>query len=313
MKLFRTRALRRIDLKFDSARALMASPNAAEYFALANFRLTAVGDGRELLARVAQFPHASIVYYSGPEVEALWTRDAQSADRVLLVVGITTTVEIDGADDCVVVTREPRLALVAPGRGDVRFTVSQPGELLYLTVPSGMLADLPMPSATTHVGDPIDSSTLMPMVAFLVHLCRTSGEHSDDLAQLPSPVNEIVRTIAQLITRNAPRNAGLHARAMQIISRDFADRDLNAGRISDQLGAAPRTLQLAFQREGQTLAGQLRNVRALAAHQARAARPEASMASIAASVGFGSESAMFRALREFRDDAPRLNGLPSQE
>lgn len=304
VKLFRDRALRRLDVRAGSAEELHSSPRAAEYLALANIRPTAIGVGREIVARIALFSHASIVYYSGPEIEVRWTRDAQSADRVLLVVGITAGVEVTGDPSCVVVTRDPRLTLVAPGSGEVKIALRAPGELLYLTVPSGILADLPLPPVSAHVAVPAEPSVLSPMVAFLAQLCRTSGGEADDVAQLPTAANEIVRALALMITRNATRRVPLHERAMEVISRDFAERGLSARRIADQLDVAPRTLQLAFQREGQTLAAELRRTRAHAAEQARAVRPDMSMSSIAASVGFGSESAMFRALRELRDATP---------
>lgn len=303
MKLLQTYPLRTLDIRVGSPRDLEASRRAADYLEHANFHLEAVGSGREIVARVAQFPNASIVYYSGPDVTALWTRDAQSTDRVLLLVGISTDIEVEGDASCVVITRDPRLALVAPGTGDVRITVPRPGELLYLTVPQGMIADLPLPLSSTHIPEVVDPSILLPLIAFLVHLCRTNGGDPDDLAPLPTAASEIVRSLARMLTRKESASAGLYDRAMRLIAHNFADRSLTAGRIAHHLGTAQRTLQLAFQKRGQTLAGELRRTRARAAQQARTARPDASTSAIAASVGFGSESAMFRALREMRAEA----------
>lgn len=289
-----------MDLRVDSLSDTHTAAGVIAYLKMANFHLTSMEEGRPLLARVAQFPHASIVHFSGPAVEAVWTRDALSADRVLLIVSSTGPIEVSA--ESAVITRDPQLALVTPGTDDVQIRLVEEGELFSLGVPSGLLADVPLPAGSTHVPEPLDPTLLRPLVAFLGHLCRTETTNSVQAAPLQSALNEIVRAIAMLITMDAPRTGDLHGRAMEIVGRDFADPALSATRISTALGVAVRTLQLSFQREGQTLAGQLRRVRAHAAHRSRAARPDASMASIAASSGFGSESAMFRALREFRSE-----------
>jgi AraC-like DNA-binding protein len=83
---------------------------------------------------------------------------------------------------------------------------------------------------------------------------------------------------------------------MQVIVAEHADPELAVETLAARMGVAARTLQLAFSHQGTTAGAQLRDVRARAALRLRSNNPALTYAAIARAVGFGSVSAMYRAL-----------------
>jgi AraC-like DNA-binding protein len=109
---------------------------------------------------------------------------------------------------------------------------------------------------------------------------------------------EIARSVvSQIIGENRGR-IGLFARAMELIVTEHADPRLSVNVVAHRLGVASRTLQLAFSAESTTVGAQIRDVRARAALRLHTTNPGLTYAAISRAVGFGSESALYRALRQ---------------
>lgn len=80
----------------------------------------------------------------------------------------------------------------------------------------------------------------------------------------------------------------------------YAEQGLNAALVANEIGIYVRSLQLAFEERGETVAATLRIIRAKAAMANRLVNPKMTNAELALLSGFGSESSMYRAMREYR-------------
>lgn len=293
-------------LTVHGSRALAANTGLANYLRAANIVLHELDDNAPLRLRLAQFPQLSFVRVAMPAIRMEWPRDAQSADRaaIIIILGGRMNVRTEGA----LLTREPGLFYIPPGTEPLWIDVlDTDNEVLYISLPAGLVADIPLVTASARV-PALDPSLLAPLLAFTTGLFAVDPEQAPHTAPLRLVAEEITRSLVRLISGDAPAQDDPYARAVELIAAEYHAQTLRITEIARRLGVAPRTLQAEFARRGDTVSGALRRVRVTEARALRLANPALGMAEVAHATGFGSASALFRALRE---DSADQGSVPS--
>jgi AraC-like DNA-binding protein len=268
-----------------------------------NFAIEALGDEIPLVANVARFPRLTFAHVVLPEVRIGWPRDAGSAHRALLLISATgtLTVETEGG----VLRRGPGVALVRPGEDRVSISTRDPhNELIYVGFGAEILAEAVLPAVGVLEAPPLDWQVIAPFYAFVAALCASGGPVSESPATLAGASRALVKELVGVLTRDVSVPGSLIDAARVVIEAEFADPGVTVARIAQRLGVAPRTLQAVFAAEGTTVSAELRRARLSAARSAKAANPRMTARDVAKASGFGSVSAMSRALRG--DEAPEL-------
>ncbi|MFZ4841547.1 helix-turn-helix domain-containing protein [Mycetocola saprophilus] len=294
-------------LTVHGSRALAANTGLANYLRAANIVLHELDDNAPLRLRLAQFPQLSFVRVAMPAIRMEWPRDAQSADRaaIIIILGGRIHVRTDG----VLLTREPGLFYIPPGTEPLWIDVlDTDNEVLYISLPAGLVADIPLATASAHVPS-LDPSLLAPLLAFTTGLFAVDSEQAPLMAPLRLVAEEVTRSLVRLISGDAPARDYPYARALDLIAVEYHAQSLRIAEIARRLGVAPRTLQAEFARRGDTVSGALRRARVSEARTLRSANPGLSMGEIAHATGFGSASALFRALRDDAGDREALGAI----
>ncbi|WP_187976104.1 helix-turn-helix domain-containing protein [Mycetocola sp. JXN-3] len=294
-------------LTVHGSRALAANTGLANYLRAANVVLHELDDNAPLRLRLAQFPQLSFVRVAMPAIRMEWPRDAQSADRaaIIIILGGRIHVRTEGA----LLTREPGLFYIPPGTEPLWIDVlDTDNEVLYISLPAGLVADIPLATASAHVSS-VDPSLLTPLLAFTTGLFAVDSEQAPLMAPLRLVAEEVTRSLVRLISGDAPTRDNPYARALDLIAVEYHAQSLRIAEIARRLGVAPRTLQAEFARRGDTVSGALRRARVSEARTLRSANPGLSMGEIAHATGFGSASALFRALRDDAGDREALGAI----
>lgn len=240
------------------------------------------------------------MHLRGPEMSAEWPRDAASVGRAVLVAVANGSVCIDGTR-----VQAGEIALINPGETTVVAEASgSRNELLAVSFGAHKLEGLPFlgPSLGVIISDALERSPLKPMVAFVAAVYDLDVAEDDDTQVLQNTAQTIVRTMVRTIVDQAPEAAPLYDRACRVLETQYLDLSLNAKRVALSLGVSERTLQTAFAKHDETFTGVLRLVRAKAAEKNREANPSTAAVTIARMSGFGSESTMYRAIRELHTE-----------
>lgn len=260
-----------------------------------NFAIEALGDDTPLVANVARFPQLTFAHIVLPEVRIGWPRDAGSTHRALLLIAANgvLSVETDGG----VLRRGGGVALIRPGDEHVSISMAEPhNELIYVGFGAEMLAESVLPTGA-HDAPPLDWQVVAPFYAFVAALCASGAQVSESPATLAAASRALVKELIGVLTRDTSVPASLVDAAREVIEAEFVDPGVTVARIAHRLGVAPRTLQAVFAAEGATVSAELRRVRLAAARAAKAANPRLTAREVARVSGFGSVSAMSRALR----------------
>ena len=272
------------------------------FLTFSNMKVLSVGPERPLRARFALFPQLTFAHVSSSPARVLWDRDVGSVDRVLALVTRLGSVDVttDG-----VVLRRPGVTLVMPGISPVTVEMtSEENEVLYASLSPGLVPEIVLPTSTRRDPNPLDADLLSPLLMFMVGMCRISTASLDDAAPLRAASREIAAALLTQIIGESSRPRSLFARAMELLLANYTDPNLHVDAVADRLGVSTRSLQLAFSAESTTVSAQLRDVRVRAARRLRTGNPELTQAGIAHAVGFGSSSALYRALRDAPETTP---------
>ena len=289
------RRLYRADLSV-SPTAAEHNENLAAYLRSANVRIDSLSADRAAKVRLALLPDLNFVHFVAPPVLATWTRDEDSLDRVLIVVGRRGTMR--AITEAEVITRDPQLILVPPGTAEVQFECTDEiNEFFYLTMAPSVLEGISLRESAC--GDaPVAEEQLAPALAFIAALCRTSVCSDEQTDVVREAAVAVTRMIASLITAGNDNPAGLYTQAMDVITGEHARTELSASTIGERLHVSARTVQLAFRDRGRTVSGALRDVRVRAAQQLAQDNPTWTRAKLSRAVGFSSVSAYYRAVRD---------------
>ncbi|GAA1946992.1 helix-turn-helix transcriptional regulator [Microbacterium aquimaris] len=271
------------------------------YLRAANLRIVDVATDGVFRAVMTRFPEITFAHVTAPEAVVDWPRDRLSWQRAAAVVCLEGAVSThaEGA----VWTREPGLTLVPPGDTPVRFELTgERNRILYLSLPASMVTELNLPDHAPRVSDALPDEALRPLVAFVTSLSavRIPGETAAGPLQAASA--EVARALVRLITEGHSREVSLFSRAMRAILSQYQDQRLTVTTLARDLGVSARSLQAAFAEEGTTVVAEIRAQRGRAAVAMRRGNPHMPSVELAAAVGFGSLSSLFRALREQADE-----------
>ncbi|WP_198147927.1 AraC family transcriptional regulator [Microbacterium sp. XT11] len=295
LRLFESRVMHRADFEMRDPRH-QPDEELASFLRFSNVEVLEIDRRQPLRARFALFPQLTFAHVSGPPSQIRWNRDRHSLDRVFAV--ITRTGNVVLSTDGVMLRRGRRISLLAPSDQPVTLDLeASENEFFYISVSPALIEGVALPVASSYEDEPADTSLLSPSVMFMAGLCRISTSSPYDASPLHMAAREIAKSVVTQIVGDARNRVGLFARAMELIVAEHPDPRLSVTIVAQRLGVASRTLQLAFSAEGTTVGAQIRDVRARAALRLHTTNPGLTYAAISRAVGFGSESALYRALR----------------
>lgn len=300
LRLFESKGMHRADFELRDA-GWQRNEELASFLRFSNIQVLEVDRTRPLRARFAMFPHLTFAHVSGPRARIHWARDRNSLDRVF--ASITRVGEVSLSTEGVLLRRGAGLSLLSPSIAPVTLNLrAEENEFMYISLSPALLDDIALPVISSQEPEPADPTLLTPAIMFLAGLCRISLGASTDAAPLRVAAQEIARSVIQQVIGDQGGKVGLFARAMELVVAEYADPSLSVSVVAQRLGVASRTLQLAFSAEGTTIGAQLRMVRARAALRLHSSNPALTYSAISRAVGFGSESALYRALRQVDAD-----------
>ena len=296
LRLFESRAMHRADFEVREP-GWQRSEELSSFLRFSNLQVLDIDRSRPLRARFAMFPHLTFAHVAGPRAKILWARDAHSLDRVFALISRVGDVSLE--TDGVLLRRGSNYSLLSPSDRPVTVSInSDENEFMYISVSPALLDDVTLPVSSAHHSEVPDPALLAPSIMFLAGLCRISTTIPFDGSPLRLAAREVARSVILQIIGDSGGRVGLFSRAMELIVAEHADPRLSVNVVAQRLGVANRTLQLAFSAEGTTVGAQIREVRARAALRLHSSNPALTYAAISRAVGFGSESALYRALRQ---------------
>lgn len=279
--------------KLHGAADLAPGSPMSEYLAAANFRLTGFTEAQATRMQVTQLADITLAHAYAPAGTAVWPRDEISRHRAALVISPNGDVAVSGAG---VISRSPGIALIPPGISEVKFVLEQQShELVFIGMSASLIADIPLPSTTD--GEPLDSGVVDSAFRMLTALAQSArGEPAGP--PLRHAVAEMTRSVVHLMRQGSPMSQPLFDRATEAILLDISNPKLSAETLAPRLGVSARSLQLAFQQHGTTVQRHVRGLRGAAAARMRRENVEIDATTLAQTFGFGSKSALYRALAE---------------
>lgn len=297
--LFGEHGVLHVERYFSSQHRQAIPTEIAECFTLANVTMTSLWSVGPVRARMTAFPHLFFFHVTGPRFEAAWQREPLSQGRAILVLVLEGEVVINGER-----VKPGQLAFVHPDDAQLNvYGDSGMNDLLFVTFGANMLPPglPPLTNIERGVVPRIEPFQLAPCIAFITTLCSPENNvQANDEGPLEGVAHELVRALVQTIVNVQPEADPVHAKALRILETRYAEQGLNAALVAHDLGLSVRSLQLAFEERGQTVASTLRVIRARAAVANRLANPKMTNVDLAVLSGFGSESSMYRAMRNYQ-------------
>lgn len=296
---FQDRDVSHMTIRVRGLEGVYADQRLTAYLQHANLRFSALDDAVDTVAKIARFSDLTMVHVRIPRGEVVWPRDLLSLGRAAVIMIRHGEVAVEGDG---VFRREPGIVVVPPGESRVAVSLIAPvNELIYVSVPSALIADIPLSaSASAARRETIEAELLEPFGRIMAGLARaTAGEEGARSVRFAA--GEIVRALLHLAAHEPAAGLTLFEQAIEAIEGRLSDPSLNANTLAPELGVSPRRLQLEFQRRGTTVQRELRRLRVAAVLQVRRENPDADMVLLARAFGFGSKSALYRALAENPD------------
>lgn len=268
----------------------------AECFEAAQVSMSSLSSVGPIRVRLTAFPNMFFFHVSGPQFEAEWVRDTMPGKRGILVI-------VNEGD--VVVNDETvppgRLAFVHPDDPGFRVQTGKGlNDFLCVTFGAHTFEGLAVPPVANSCNlSHLERSQLAPCVAFMLALCDPLNIDGVLGAPLAGIAHEMVRALVQMIVDEHADTSPTYARAVRLLETEYVVSGLNAVKVAAMIGISVRSLQTEFEERGETVASTLRLIRARAAKANRAAHPRAAAGEVARLSGFGSESSMRRAIRDY--------------
>lgn len=263
----------------------------------ANIVVDGIDPEAEVSAQVVRYYGFTFSHLSLPHARLRWKRETGSASRALLLLAARGGIDVQ--TEGTLVRRGSTLAAVWPGDEPVTMHLIEPrNELIHIGFSSEILADIPLPRWREGEAPPLEWPVVAPFYAFVKALCATSPRSPEAGTALAVAARAMVRELVAIAAQEHEAPSSLVGAARLIIRDDFADSRVSVSSIARRLRVSPRTLQAAFTDEGTTVSGELRSARIVAARLIKDANPRMPARELAASAGFGSVSAMTRALRQ---------------
>ncbi|WP_430591936.1 helix-turn-helix domain-containing protein [Humidisolicoccus flavus] len=230
-----------------------------------------------------------------------WSRRKAGSERALIIIVNSGRMRVSQVPG--VVERDPGVYFIPPGSAEVVMTFeSESNEIVFLSASSGLIADLLARGERASKQPAIGTHVLAPLYAFAANVCRIPIDSVSGSEPLKAVGAEVIRSIVRLVVGDGERVPQLYLGAMETIVSQYPNPAINAPEIARRFGISLRTLQLEFQGHGTTVSAEIRRVRTKAARRIKAANPKITPQELCDSVGFGSLSAMFRALRETTEE-----------
>ena len=253
-----------------------------------------------LQIRVAEFSELSLAHVRAAELRGTWNRVAGAADQAFIVLVRRGSLELARSGYASV--RGEGAFVVLPGSGPVAFESSgELSELVCMSVPGRVAAAATTSSVSGLVHSQqhgVADAVFAPAAALVASNCALAAPDVTDGDPLQAVVEEAARAVVRLAggLRDAAEQTLFDA-AVALIRSGFDSAGFNGETLAQSLGVSLRTLQSAFREEGRTVAGVIRQARAVGAVRLSHEQPQLSQARIAALSGFGSVDSLQRALR----------------
>ncbi len=253
-----------------------------------------------LSVRVAEFSELSLAHIRVSGLSGSWNRAANASDLAMIIIVQQGSLALHRAGHAEV--SGTGAFIVLPGPGVIAFeTTGEISDIVALTVPGRVTASVTANVATgiVHSAEAgVADAVFGPAAQFGVGVCGLSASDVPDGDPLQAVAEETARAVVRLA--GGVRVAGqqtLYSAAIALIRAGFASPTFSSETLADSLGVSLRTLQSAFRAESRTVAGVIRQARAVGAVRLRHEQPQLSQARIAALSGFGSVDSMQRAVQ----------------
>jgi AraC-like DNA-binding protein len=293
---FSHRELSRLSARARGLSGLRADARFAHYLEVTNLRVLSLDDSIELIVKIAQFSDITMAHVKSPRAEVVWPRDRQSRGRVALIVGKHGEVRAIGEG---VPVQDSQVVFIPPGEHPVRFEFPAPfNEFVYVSFPTAVIADIPLSTPLNLAGaNEIEPALVDPIYRFVTGLAH-APVREDRAESLRFAAVEMVRALVHLVLKRPDTELTLFERAIEAMKSDLGNPNINADSLAAKFHVSARRLQLEFQERGTTVQRELRRLRTAAVRRSRRLNPGADIMLLARAFGFGSKSAVYRALSE---------------
>ncbi|GAA1142833.1 hypothetical protein GCM10009651_28790 [Microbacterium natoriense] len=286
-------SVRRVHFPIPSIRSLEGCEVTGEYLRRVDTRVIGVDDGAPLRARVARVGDIRFWHVASPEIEMQWPSPAPTT-RLLFVMCVSGRMTVEPVFPAG--RSSTRVVVIPATTAESRIRFSAPrNEFFAMSVPDpGMLTT----AGARPAAPAISLDALRPFIGFIDGVTAVDDAEHLDASPLHAAARSVARSMIELVGGSLTDRRCIVTRATDIMLAESDDPRLTTASLADRLDVSPRTLQAAFAKEELTVRGMLRDIRARSARALRRAQPDARSSTLVRATGFGSESAMFRALRE---------------
>lgn len=275
------------------------------YLSSANLFIEELDDDDKLTARVVQYPHITIAHVILPIARITWPRDPDSLNRGAVILLNSGSLTIDSRGP--VALHNPGVSLIPPGSEPLSFQTTTRCELIYVSFPATFLGGDHTARVIDRDGNTEGNEHLIrPLYAYFASICTSNVARRDAWLPLQDLTEDGIRNLLNLIVdRGSPTRESLYESAMAHLRRTSHMTSTSVESLAAAMSVSPRTLQHSFQEHNTTVRTELRRARSAHAVFLRDQDPSLSLDQVAKMVGFGSRSALVRALREARQEQPR--------
>lgn len=289
----------RQDFRFNGAAEAALDPRLDEYLRGANLKFIQLDENLPFQARLALFRTLTFAHVASPRATVLWPRDHESRDRMAVVVCLAggLTMSTDGA----LIRREGESThayIVPPGDEPVQIELSDVrNEVLYVSMPSSIAKAVRIDQASPGNGV-LSEESIAPFLLFAARMCNIRVDARSDHSALSISAEEVARALTRVILGASANPPTLFHRCVDVLLHEYHDARLDVRTVAARFGVSVRTVQMTFQQQNTTFASELRKIRARAARVIRLSNKDLSRKDLADACGFGSVSALDRALRQ---------------
>lgn len=269
-----------------------------EFAGEADFRVLE-GDPVRLAIHSVALPAYTIAHIRSAPFTIEWSReDADASSRCVFVFVQCGVLEVSGTG-VEWTTDGGGLCVIFPGPDPVRIRGREDGEMIFFSFDSAEIEPL---SLDPHTIGPLSATSPVFRSAYAYLQAASldpmpTPDDAQEMGILRALTRDVARSLVLASVRTRHRDR-LLSEARRIIAQEYRDSQFSPTRLAAELRVSRSTLERAFRHRSLLVAQEIRRHRAHHALSLIAGDAALSTEMIARVSGFGSRSAMSRALRE---------------
>lgn len=279
------------------------SPGALNYLQkVKKGHIEPLPQGTKVKLQTAEFEGIGFAHGISSAFSIEWRRPIEDSDITALLFVLRGQGEV--ITDGRMVKREPGAVMVLPGTEPAKMQLTGTvNEFIEVNFHSHRFAgSIATVDEKAKNLPPIDMKTLKPFFAFISNTCNSSRTTQKNDRALEMTADAVTAgLLAASFGQGEDWLSSLLTKVYAFVVSHYADPNIRVDDAAADIGVSVRYLQQELNKSGKKFSCILRDIRVDRVRDLKTSRPDISAAELAKLSGFGSLSAMYRALRANED------------